>query len=106
MRYICLFECIPKNALVDIHIKIKTTGVQSTNTENGGWENKEFSEKGKMRWRKRGGLLFESAFFLLSTLPATSSSAHGGLFLNNPTLGFHHSFEMIHVQLSNICLLF
>lgn len=52
-----------------------------------------------------GGLMSESSFFLLSTLPAMSSSAHGGFFLNNPTPGFHHSFETRHVPLSNICLL-
>lgn len=76
-----------------------------SNTESIGWKFK-VCEKGRMRWRQGGRMWIESAFFLLSTLPATSSSAHGGLFLNNPTLGFHHSFEMIHVPLSNICLLF
>lgn len=67
-------------------------------------ENRKFERR--LKQHRRDGICLKAPSFSFATLYATFLSIQGGLFLNNPTLGFHHSFEMIHVPLSNICLLF
>lgn len=100
-RYLCFFDYIPKIALVKIHRTVDTTDRAKRCTEGKSkvWNKAEKQGRGD-------GIHLKVLLFSFSTLSATFSSIHEGLFLNNPTLGFHHSFEMIHVPLSNICLLF
>lgn len=89
-------ESFPQSPCFQEIQEIKSVKTKAVNTERN--RCKELKKKTR---RGKSQCCFKAAFFFLSFShhPSLSSSAaHRSLFLNNPTLGFHHSFEIQHMS--------